>query len=64
MEQIDIILSIIASCVSIVATIIALQSRSEVRELRDVYEGNRLCANGGGNTQVVGSNNVVGKHGE
>ena len=48
--MLEIVLSIIASILSIVATIIAFKSKREVESLRDLYEGNKLTASGNGNT--------------
>lgn len=59
MEMIEIVLSIIASILSIVATIIAFRSKREVENLRDLYEGNKLTVSGNGNTQVMGTSNRV-----
>lgn len=59
MEMLEIVLSIIASILSIVATIIAFKSKREVENLRDLYEGNKLTASGNGNTQVMGTSNRV-----
>ena len=59
MEMLEIVLSIIASILSIVATIIAFKSKKEVERLRDLYEGNKLNARGDGNTQVMGTGNRV-----
>lgn len=64
MDQLDVILSIVASVFSIAATVISLLNRSEVKKLRDLYQDNRLVAKGDGNTQVIGSGNKVSGHGK
>lgn len=57
--MLDNILSILASALSIFATIVAFKSKKEVERLRDLYEGNRLTVNGDGNAQVMGTGNQV-----
>lgn len=60
--MLDNVLSIIASILSVVATVIALKSREEVRRLRDLYQGNTMTLTGDGNAQVLGSSNQVNTH--
>ena len=62
METVDVMLSIVASALSIVATVIAFKSKKEVDRLRNLYEGNKLNAIGNENTQVVGTGNQVNTH--
>lgn len=62
MEMIDVMLSIVASALSIVATVVAFKSKREVDKLRDLYEGNKLNVTGNENTQVVGTGNRVNTH--
>lgn len=62
METVDVMLSIMASALSIVATVIAFKSKKEVDRLRNLYEGNKLNAIGNENTQVVGAGNQVNTH--
>lgn len=57
--MLDIILSIVASVLSIAAAIVAFKSKKEVEKLRDLYEGNKLTANGDSNAQVMGTGNQV-----
>ena len=61
--MLEIVLSIVASILSIAATVIALRSKKEVERLRDLYEGNKLTANGDGNAQVMGTGNQVSTNG-
>lgn len=60
MEQLNTTLGIIASVLSIMATIVTLQNKSEIKKLRDSYDRNKQKAKGDGNTQVVGHNNWMG----
>ena len=62
METVDVMLSIVASALSIVATVIAFKSKKEVDRIRNLYEGNKLNAIGNENTQVVGTGNRVTTH--
>jgi len=62
MPTIEILLSIVASVFSIASTVIALQNKSEIKKLRDLYLGNHLDADGSGNAQVLGSGNRVTTH--
>lgn len=62
METVDVMLSIVASALSIVATVIAFKSKKEVDRIRNLYEGNKLNAIGNENTQVVGTGNRVNTH--
>lgn len=57
MEQLNIILSIIASTLSIAAAIIALVTRSEVKKLNDSYGSNKQVARGNNNVQSIGHDN-------
>lgn len=58
------ILGIIASVLSIIATAVALQNKSEIKKLRDSYIHNKQTAEGNVESQVMGSGNVVGNHGK
>lgn len=62
MEMLEIVLSIVASAFSIVATVIAFKSKKEVERLRDFYEGNKHAATGDGNVQITGAGNQVNAH--
>lgn len=62
MEMLNVILSILSSALSIVATFIAFSSKKKVAELRDRYEGNKFVANGDSNVQVLGTGNQVSTH--
>ena len=62
MEMFEMMLSIVASALSIVATVIAFKSKKEVERLRDFYEGNKYTATGDGNVQVTGAGNQVNAH--
>lgn len=60
MEQLNTILGIIASVLSIAATIVVMQNKSEIKKLRDSYGGNRQMTKGNDNSQIVGHSNRVG----
>lgn len=60
MEAADLVFSIIASLLSIIATVVSLRARSEVKKVRDEFQGNKLVAKGNSNAQLVGSANKVG----
>lgn len=62
METLEIVLSIVASLLSIVATITAFKSKKEVERLRDCYKSNEQTATGDGDVQVVGTGNQVSTH--
>ena len=57
--MLEIVLSIVASVLSIAATVVAFKNKKEVERLRDLYEGNKLTTNGNGNAQVMGTGNQV-----
>lgn len=57
--MLEIVLSIVASVLSIAATVVAFKNKKEVERLRDLYEGNKLTANGNGNAQVMDTGNQV-----
>lgn len=59
MEIAELIFSIIASVLSIVATVIGLQNKNEIRKMCNEFQGNKLVAKGDGNAQVLGSGNRV-----
>lgn len=63
-EMADIILSIVASVLSIVAAVIAFKSKKEVDNLRDLYESNKQVAYGTMNTQVMGTDVQVNTRGK
>ena len=62
MEMVDVMLSIVASVLSIVATVIAFKNKKYIDKLRDLYEGNKMNATGNENIQVVGTGNQVNTH--
>lgn len=62
MEILEIMLNIVASTFSIVATVVAFKNKKEVKRLRDFYEGNKQAATGDGNIQVTGAGNRVKNH--
>ncbi|WP_315572906.1 hypothetical protein [Lancefieldella rimae] len=64
METLNILLSIVASLLSIFATVRAYKSKREIERLRDIYEYNTQKAYGNGNSQIVGSGNQVVGHGK
>lgn len=61
-EIVEIAFSIVASALSIIATIVAFKSKKEVESLRDRYENNEHTAIGDGNAQIVGTGNQVNTH--
>ena len=67
-ETLAVILSIVASILSIAATIVALKSKKETQQLCDIYKDNQLFIKGdkniqvGGDIQVGGGNNKVNTH--
>lgn len=63
LDLVNTVLGILASVFSIIATIVSLQNKSEIKKLRDSYDGNRQVARGNGNTQVVGRGNMVSNDG-
>lgn len=60
MEQLNTILSIVASALSITATLVALQNKSEIKKLSGSYNRNKQKAKGNSNIQVMGHNNRNG----
>ena len=64
LNLVNTILGIIASVLSIIATAVALQNKSEIKKLRDSYSHNKQTATGNVKSQVMGSGNVVGNHGK
>ena len=64
METLNVVLSIVASLLSIFATAQAYKNKREIKRLRDFYEGNVQKARGNGNTQIMGTGNRVVDHGD
>lgn len=62
METLNLILGIAASVVSIVAAVISLSVKSDVKKMQDSFQGNTMSASGTGNSQVMGSNNKANVH--
>lgn len=57
METLNLILGIVASGASIVAAVISLSVKSDVKKMRDSFQGNIMSVSGTGNSQVMGSDN-------
>lgn len=62
METLNLILGIVASGASIVAAVISLSVKSDVKKMRDSFQGNAMSASGTGNSQVMGSDNKADVH--
>lgn len=62
MESLNLILGIVASGASIVAAVISLSVKSDVKKMRDSFQGNTMSASGTGNSQVMGSDNKADVH--
>lgn len=62
METLNLILGIVASGASIVAAVISLSVKSDVKKMRDSFQGNTMSASGTGNSQVMGSDNKADMH--
>lgn len=62
METVNLILGMAASVVSIAAAVISLSAKSDVKKMRDSFQGNTMSASGTGNSQVMGSNNRANVH--
>lgn len=62
METLNLILGIVASGSSIVAAVISLSVKSDVKKMRDSFQGNTMSASGTGNSQVMGSDNKADVH--
>lgn len=62
METLNLILGIVASGASIVAAVISLSVKSDVKKMRDSFQGNIMSVSGTGNSQVMGSDNRADVH--
>lgn len=62
MEMLNLILGIVASGASIVAAVISLSVKSDVKKMRDSFQGNIMSVSGTGNSQVMGSDNKADVH--
>lgn len=62
MEMLNLILGIVASVASIAATVVSLSVKSDVKKIRDSFQGNAMSASGTCNNQVMGSGNKVNAH--
>lgn len=62
MEMLNLILGIVASVASIAATVVSLSVKSDVKKIRDSFQGNAMSASGACNNQVMGSGNKVNVH--
>lgn len=59
METVNLVLGVLASLLSIVATIIGLRNQNDIKKMRDEFQDNKMIANGSSNAQVIGSGNRV-----
>ena len=62
MESVNTVLSVIASLLSIIATLVSLKNKEELNKLRVIFENNGSSALGNENVQVTGVNNRVSTH--
>lgn len=62
METLNLILGIAASVVSIVAAVISLSAKSDVKKMRNSFQDNTMSVSGTGNSQVMGSDNKANVH--
>lgn len=62
METLNLILGIVASGASIVAAVISLSVKSDIKKMRDSFQGSSMSASGTGNSQVMGSGNKANVH--
>lgn len=62
METLNLILGIVASGASIVAAVISLSVKSDVKKMLDSFQGNIMSVSGTGNSQVMGSDNRADVH--
>lgn len=62
METLNLILGIVASGASIVAAVISLSVKSDVKKMRDSFQGNIMSVSGTSNSQVMGSDNRANVH--
>lgn len=62
MEELNLILGIVASGASIVAAVISLSIKSDVKKMRDSFRGNTMSTSGVGSSQVMGSGNKANVH--
>lgn len=62
METLNLILGIVASVASIAATVISLSVKSDIKKMRDSFQGSTLSASGIGNSQIMGSDNKANVH--
>lgn len=62
METLNLILEIIASVASIVATVISFSVKSDIKKMRDSFQSSTMNASGIGNSQIMGSDNKANVH--
>lgn len=62
METLNLILGIVASVVSIFATVISLSVKSDIKKMRDSFQSSTMNASGIGNGQIMGSENKANLH--
>lgn len=62
MEIANLILGIIASILSILAAVIGIRNRADIKKIHNEFRGNKASARGDNNIQVIGANNKVGHH--
>ena len=62
METLNLILGIVASGASIVAAVISLSVKSDIKKMRDSFQGSSMSVSGTGNSQVMGSGNKANVH--
>lgn len=57
METLNLILGIVASVASIIATVISLSVKSDIKKMRDSFQSSTMNTSGIGNSQIMGSDN-------
>lgn len=62
METLNLILGIVASVASIIATVISLSAKSDIKKMRDSFQSSTMNTSGIGNSQIMGSDNKANMH--
>lgn len=62
METLNLIFGIVASVASIIATVISLSVKSDIKKMRDSFQSSAMNASGIGNSQIMGSDNKANVH--
>lgn len=62
METLNLILGIVASVASIIATVISLSVKSDIKKMRDSFQSSTMNSSGIGNSQIMGSDKKANVH--